>query len=193
MIDRHAAFGHHFFQISVAHPVTAVPPDRPQDDFTGEMTTGENAHGCDYFTQVFLSPELCNSTMQKSFLGYAMSTSTPKKPEFCFPARNQQLKQPEKSLRLSLSLELRRSLMRPRATKKREQKMNCNDYSTPILQKSSNHGYAASLKHSSVKSTVCKDGNLSQETTIIHSTLDASSTHMSTSTCRKESSRNYAT
>ncbi|WP_411708086.1 hypothetical protein ACLI1L_000762 [Corynebacterium sp. LaCa117] len=26
------------------------------------MTTGEDAHGCDYFTQVFLSPELCNST-----------------------------------------------------------------------------------------------------------------------------------
>jgi hypothetical protein len=25
------------------------------------MTTGEDAHGCDYFTQVFLSPELCNS------------------------------------------------------------------------------------------------------------------------------------
>lgn len=27
------------------------------------MTTGEDAHGCDYFTQVFLSPELCNSTL----------------------------------------------------------------------------------------------------------------------------------
>ena len=26
------------------------------------MPTGEDAHGCDYFTQVFLSPELCNST-----------------------------------------------------------------------------------------------------------------------------------
>ncbi|WP_460486808.1 hypothetical protein, partial [Corynebacterium atrinae] len=25
---------------------------------------GEDAHGCDYFTQVFLSPELCNSTVQ---------------------------------------------------------------------------------------------------------------------------------
>ena len=62
VIDRYAAFGHHFFQIAVAEPVAAVPPDRPQDDFTGEMTTGEDAHGCDYFTQVFLSPELCNST-----------------------------------------------------------------------------------------------------------------------------------
>ena len=29
------------------------------------MTTGEDAHGCDYFTQVFLSPELCNSTQSR--------------------------------------------------------------------------------------------------------------------------------
>ena len=69
MIDRYAAFGHHFFQIAVAEPVAAVPPDRPQDDFTGEMTTGEDAHGCDYFTQVFLSPELCNSTLCNSTPG----------------------------------------------------------------------------------------------------------------------------
>jgi hypothetical protein len=36
VIDRYAAFGHHFFQIAVAEPVAAVPPDRPQDDFTGK-------------------------------------------------------------------------------------------------------------------------------------------------------------
>ena len=28
----------------------------------GEMTTGEDAHGCDYFTSLFLLPQLCNST-----------------------------------------------------------------------------------------------------------------------------------
>ncbi|EEI17174.1 hypothetical protein HMPREF0298_1031, partial [Corynebacterium lipophiloflavum DSM 44291] len=27
------------------------------------MTTGEDAHGCDYFTLVFLLPQLCNSTL----------------------------------------------------------------------------------------------------------------------------------
>ena len=69
VIDRYAAFGHHFFQIAVAEPVAAVPPDRPQDDFTGEMATGEDAHGCDYFTQVFLSPELCNSTPDSGHVG----------------------------------------------------------------------------------------------------------------------------
>ena len=28
----------------------------------GEMTTGEDTHGCDYFTSLFLLPQLCNST-----------------------------------------------------------------------------------------------------------------------------------
>ena len=28
----------------------------------GEMPTGEDAHGSDYFTPVFLLPQLCNST-----------------------------------------------------------------------------------------------------------------------------------
>ena len=62
VIDRHATLSHHLFEISVAHPVAAVPPDRPQDDFSREMTTGEDIYGCDYFTQVFLMPQLCNST-----------------------------------------------------------------------------------------------------------------------------------
>lgn len=37
------------------------------------MTTGEDAHGCDYFTQVFLSPELCNSTNWVKFFSVAAS------------------------------------------------------------------------------------------------------------------------
>ena len=69
MIDRHATFSHHLFEIAVAHPVAAVPPHRPQNDFTGEMTTGEDTHGSDYFTPVFLLPQLCNSTL---FLGVAV-------------------------------------------------------------------------------------------------------------------------
>ncbi|BAQ21095.1 hypothetical protein cgR_6033 [Corynebacterium glutamicum R] len=36
---------------------------RPQDDVTGEMPTGEDAHGSDYFTPVFLLPQLCNNTL----------------------------------------------------------------------------------------------------------------------------------
>ncbi|AST21947.1 hypothetical protein CEY17_15085 [Corynebacterium glutamicum ATCC 14067] len=27
------------------------------------MTTGEDTHGCDYFTSIFLLPQLCNSTV----------------------------------------------------------------------------------------------------------------------------------
>src|SRR5699024_4214409 len=62
VIDRHAPLGHHFLQIAVAHPVAAVPPHCTQNDVTGEMTTGEDTHGCDYFTSLFLLPQLCNST-----------------------------------------------------------------------------------------------------------------------------------
>ena len=47
-----------------AHPVAAVPPHCPQNDVTGEMTTGEDTHGCDYFTSLFLLPQLCNNTCQ---------------------------------------------------------------------------------------------------------------------------------
>ncbi|WP_454979666.1 hypothetical protein, partial [Corynebacterium propinquum] len=39
------------------------PPHRPQDDFTRELPTGEDAHGPDYSTPVFLLPQLCNSTL----------------------------------------------------------------------------------------------------------------------------------
>jgi len=28
------------------------------------MPTGEDAHGCDYFTSIFLLPQLCNSTWE---------------------------------------------------------------------------------------------------------------------------------
>src|SRR5699024_3242877 len=65
VIDWHTPLGHHFFEIAVAHPVAAVPPHSPQDDATGEMPTGEEAHGSDYFTPVFLLPQLCNSTVQR--------------------------------------------------------------------------------------------------------------------------------
>ena len=64
MIDWHTPLGHHLFEIAVAHLVAAVPPHRPQDDVTGEMPTGEDAHGRDYFTPVFLLPQLCNSTIE---------------------------------------------------------------------------------------------------------------------------------
>ena len=30
------------------------------------MTTGEDAHGCDYFTSLFLLPQLCNSTYEST-------------------------------------------------------------------------------------------------------------------------------
>src|SRR5699024_291092 len=68
VIDRHSPLGHHLFEVAVAHAVAAVPPHRPQDDFTGEMTTGEDAHGPDYFMPVFLLPQLCNSTFQKMMM-----------------------------------------------------------------------------------------------------------------------------
>ncbi|BAX95329.1 DNA-invertase hin [Corynebacterium glutamicum] len=64
MIDRHTTFSHHLFEIAVAHPVAAVPPHRPQNDVTGEMPTGEDTHGSDYFTPVFLLPQLCNNTLK---------------------------------------------------------------------------------------------------------------------------------
>ena len=65
VIDRHAPLGHHFLQIAVAHPVAAVPPHCPQNDVTGEMTTGEDTNGSDYFTSIFLLPQLCNSTIPR--------------------------------------------------------------------------------------------------------------------------------
>ena len=36
VIDWHTPLGHHLFEIAVAHAVAAVPPHRPQDDFTGK-------------------------------------------------------------------------------------------------------------------------------------------------------------
>ncbi|MCG7448865.1 hypothetical protein MHK11_11455, partial [Corynebacterium aurimucosum] len=58
----------------------AVPPHRPQDDVTGEMPTGEDAHGSDYFTPVFLLPQLCNSTNVSIIQGWEdKKTGTPAK------------------------------------------------------------------------------------------------------------------
>ncbi|AJK70075.1 hypothetical protein B840_12535 (plasmid) [Corynebacterium marinum DSM 44953] len=34
------------------------------------MTTGEDTHGCDYFTPVFLLPQLCNNTTISSVCFY---------------------------------------------------------------------------------------------------------------------------
>ena len=62
MTDLNTPLGHHLFEIAVAHAVAAGPPHRPQDDFTRELPTGEDAHGPDYSTPVFLLPQLCNST-----------------------------------------------------------------------------------------------------------------------------------
>ena len=67
MIDRHSPLGHHLFEVAIAHAVAAVPPHRPQDDFTRELPTGEDAHGPDYSTPVFLLPQLCNSTVEDIF------------------------------------------------------------------------------------------------------------------------------
>ncbi|MBS5996938.1 hypothetical protein, partial [Corynebacterium sp.] len=46
-----------------------------QDDVTGEMPTGEDAHGSDYFTPVFLLPQLCNSTSEPSQSTSPVSTA----------------------------------------------------------------------------------------------------------------------
>ncbi|WP_458488879.1 hypothetical protein [Corynebacterium sp. ZY180755] len=32
------------------------------------MTTGEDTHGSDYFTPIFLLPQLCNSTQTKAMI-----------------------------------------------------------------------------------------------------------------------------
>lgn len=37
-------------------------------DVTGEMRTGEDAHGSDYFTSLFLLRQLCNSTLLSAIL-----------------------------------------------------------------------------------------------------------------------------
>ena len=34
------------------------------------MSTREDTHGCDYFTSLFLLPQLCNSTVRTSFQRY---------------------------------------------------------------------------------------------------------------------------
>ena len=66
VIDRHAPLKSSFPpDLRSAHPVAAVPPHCPQNDVTGEMTAGEDTHGCDYFTSLFLLPQLCNSTIPR--------------------------------------------------------------------------------------------------------------------------------
>lgn len=69
MINRHTTLGHHLFEVAIAHPVAAVPPHRPQDDFTRELPTGEDAHGPDYSTPGFLLPQFCNSTFTDTASG----------------------------------------------------------------------------------------------------------------------------
>ncbi len=38
MIDQDAALAHHLLEIAIAHPIAAIPPDRPEDDLTLEVT-----------------------------------------------------------------------------------------------------------------------------------------------------------
>jgi hypothetical protein len=45
VIDAHAAFAHHLLEIAVAHPVTAVPPHRPQHDLALEVAPLEVRRG----------------------------------------------------------------------------------------------------------------------------------------------------
>src|SRR5208337_2679003 len=45
MVDRDAALAHHLLEITIAHPVAAIPPDRPEHDLTLEVAPLEVRHG----------------------------------------------------------------------------------------------------------------------------------------------------
>ena len=62
VIDRHAPLKSSFPPDRGSSPRSGSTTYCPQNDVTGEMTTGEDTHGCDYFTSLFLLPQLCNST-----------------------------------------------------------------------------------------------------------------------------------
>src|SRR5271165_4126790 len=45
MVDRDAALAHHLLEITIAHPVAAIPPDRPEHYLTLKVTPLEVRHG----------------------------------------------------------------------------------------------------------------------------------------------------
>ena len=45
MVDRDAALAHHLLEITIAHPVAAIPPDRPEHDLSLEVAPLEIRHG----------------------------------------------------------------------------------------------------------------------------------------------------
>jgi hypothetical protein len=45
MIDRDAALAHHLLEIAVAHPVAAIPTDRPEHDLALEVASLEVRNG----------------------------------------------------------------------------------------------------------------------------------------------------
>ena len=47
MIDWHTPFAHHLLKVTVADPIAAIPPHRPQNQFTLKMTPLEIAHRLD--------------------------------------------------------------------------------------------------------------------------------------------------
>ena len=63
VIDRHAPLKSSFPPNRGSAPRSGSTTHCPQNDATGKMTTGEDTHGCDYFTSLFLLPQLCNSTI----------------------------------------------------------------------------------------------------------------------------------
>jgi len=44
MVNRNAALAHHLLEIAIAHPVAAIPPDRPERDLTLEVAPLEVRH-----------------------------------------------------------------------------------------------------------------------------------------------------
>src|SRR5271157_2925554 len=45
MVNRDAALAHHLLEITIAHPVAAIPPDRPEHDLTLKVAPLEVRHG----------------------------------------------------------------------------------------------------------------------------------------------------
>ena len=64
VVDRHAAFGHHCFEIAVADRVPAVPAHRPEHDLTLEVPSLEIVHAPtprpSHLTPFTIQGELCN-------------------------------------------------------------------------------------------------------------------------------------
>jgi hypothetical protein len=45
VIDRHAAFGHHLLEITIANAVAAIPTHRPEHDLAAKVAPLEIRHG----------------------------------------------------------------------------------------------------------------------------------------------------